>query len=86
MVVALGFAYRCHAKCIVGVRLQLVHFDEVLLSSQRRDVCGKTLVILRQDEHFTVRPWDLHDEGSHVLRHRVKPYRNLVAVGGIRGG
>lgn len=86
VVIALRFAYRCHTKCVVGVRLQLVHFDQILLSSKRHDIWSKTLVILRENKHFTVWSWDLYAEGSHVLWHRMKPYRNLMAVSRVRSG
>lgn len=86
MVIVLRFAYRSHTKRVVGVRFKLVHFDQFLLSSQRQDVRRETLVILRENEHLAVRPWDLNDEGHHVLRQRMKPYGNLMAVTGIGSG
>lgn len=86
MVIVLRFAYRSHAKRVVGVRFKLVHFDQFLLSPKRQYVRSETLVILREDKHLAVGPRDLNDEGNHVMRQRMKPYGNLMAVIGIGSG
>lgn len=86
MVVVLRFAYRSYTKRVVGVRFELVHFDHFLLSFKGHDVRSETLVILIEDEHLAVWPWDLNEEGNLVIRQRMEPYGNLMAVSGIGSG
>lgn len=88
VVVPLGGPDGGHAEGVVGVWLELVQRDHLLLELQVHDVRDKGVVVLHQDVHLAVRSGDLdHDRGreeGHVVE--LDAGAEAVLRGGRRGG